>query len=93
MKALWNGHLLAESDDTVIVNKNHYFPMSSVRHEYFVSSNTTTRCLWKGKACYYSVVVDGKENKDAAWCYSAPMCGANKIKGMIAFWHGVEITE
>ena len=93
MKALWNGHLLAESDDTVIVDRNHYFPASSIKREYFVPSDKKTRCFWKGEASYYSIVVNGEENKNAAWYYSSPKKAAQDIKDRIAFWRGVEITE
>lgn len=93
MKALWNGHLLAESDDTVIVDNNHYFPVSSIKWEYFVPSDKNTRCFWKGEASYYSIVVNGEENKDAAWYYPAPKKAAKDIKDRIAFWRGVEVAE
>ena len=93
MKALWNDHLLAESDDTVIVDNNHYFPSSSITREYFVPSDKKTRCFWKGEANYYSIVVSGEENKDAAWYYPSPKKAAQNIKDRIAFWRGVEITE
>jgi len=93
MKALWNNQLLAESDDTVIVDGNHYFPADSLRHELFTTSDTTTTCHWKGVAHYYSIVVDGEANSDAAWYYPEPKPAAEEIRGRVAFWHGVEITE
>lgn len=93
MKAIWKNQILAESDDTVVVENNHYFPVSSLRMDYFVSSNTTSLCPWKGQASYYSIVVEGDENKDAAWFYPAPKEAAKNITGRVAFWRGVKITE
>ncbi len=92
MKATWNGALLAESDDTVVVEGNHYFPRDSVNDEFLVSSDTTTFCPWKGTANYYSVSVGGETNADAAWYYAEPKDAAGKIKGRVAFWRGVEVT-
>ncbi|MCP2261668.1 Uncharacterized conserved protein, DUF427 family [Streptoalloteichus tenebrarius] len=91
--AQWNGVVLAESDDTVIVEGNHYFPIDSVRREYLVESDTTTFCPWKGEASYYSVVVDGARNEDAAWYYPEPKDAARQIKDHVAFWHGVTVTD
>ena len=90
-KATWNGVVLAESDETVVVEGNHYFPPSAIKREYFDSSNTHTTCHWKGLASYYSVKVDGKSNPDAAWYYPAPKDAAKEITGYVAFWHGVRV--
>lgn len=93
MKALWNGKVIAESDDTVIIEGNHYFPFDSVKKEFLTNSNTHTLCHWKGQASYYHLQVDGKTNKDAAWYYPEPSDQAAAIKDRIAFWRGVEVTE
>jgi uncharacterized protein (DUF427 family) len=93
MRATWNGAVLAESDDTVVVEGNHYFPARSVQQAYLRDSSTHTRCPWKGIASYYTVVVDGKENPDAAWFYPEPSEAARAIEGRIAFWRGVEVEE
>jgi uncharacterized protein (DUF427 family) len=90
-KATWNGATLAESDKTIIVENNHYFPPDSIKKEFFKESGTHTTCGWKGEASYYTVVVDGKENKDAAWYYPETKEAANNIKGYIAFWKGVKV--
>lgn len=92
MKAIWNGKVLAESEDTVIVEGNHYFPARSIQGEYFVPSDMTSFCGWKGMAKYYSVVVDGRTNKDCAWYYEEPSKAAHNIKGRIAFWNGVRVV-
>lgn len=89
--AIWNGVVLAESDNTIIIEGNHYFPPNSVNREYLTKSNTHTTCPWKGLASYYDVVVKGKENKDAAWYYPEPKSAAKEIKDYIAFWKGIEI--
>jgi len=91
-KAMWNGTVLAESDDTVIVEGNHYFPPASLRKEHFQESTKHTTCPWKGEASYYSIVVDGAENSDAAWTYPTPKDAAAEIKDHVAFWKGVEVT-
>ena len=93
MKAIWNGKVLAESDDTVIVEGNHYFPSESINKEYFKSSETSSVCHWKGTASYYSLDVDGKVNEDAAWYYPETSELAKNIKGMVAFWRGVEVIN
>jgi len=93
MKAIWNGKVLAESDETIVVENNHYFPAASLNMTYFETSETTSHCSWKGTANYYSVVVDGKKNIDAAWYYSSPEDKAKSIKDHVAFWHGVEVSE
>jgi len=92
-KAVWNGAVLAESDDCVIVERNYYFPPGSLNREYFSDSSTHTRCFWKGKASYYDIVVGGKINKDAAWYYPRPSKAASGIKDYVAFWKGVEVLE
>ncbi len=93
MKAIWNGAVVAESDATVIVESNHYFPRTSICEEYFEASDTSTHCPWKGDANYLSINVDGEVNKDAAWYYENPKDAAAEIKGRVAFWRGVSITE
>jgi uncharacterized protein (DUF427 family) len=93
MKATWNGAVIAESDDTVVVEGNHYFPRASVKAEYLTPSDTTTFCSWKGTANYYSLSVDGKSNRDAAWYYAQPKAAAHQIRGRVAFWKGVKVTE
>ena len=93
MKAIWNSAVIAESDDTVVVEGNHYFPLSAVNESYLKSSNTTTGCPWKGRANYYSIVVDGAENTDAAWYYASPKNAAEEITGRVAFWRGVQVVE
>ena len=90
-RATWNGALLAESDDTIIVEGNHYFPAGSVNRDFFEDSVTHTNCYWKGQASYYSVTVDGNTNADAAWYYPEPFDAADVIKDYVAFWRGVEI--
>jgi uncharacterized protein (DUF427 family) len=91
-KAIWNNVIIAETNDTIIVEGNHYFPESSLIQKYFKPSETHTTCGWKGVASYYSLVVDGKENKDAAWFYPEPKDAAKNIKNCVAFWKGVEVT-
>jgi uncharacterized protein (DUF427 family) len=92
MKAMWNGAVLAESDQTVVVEGNHYFPPDSIRKQNFVPSDTHTECGWKGTASYYTVEVDGKKNPDAAWYYPKPKDAAKQIAGYVAFWKGVTVT-
>ena len=92
MKASWNGQTIAESDDTVVVEGNHYFPRESVNDEYLFDSDKTTFCPWKGTASYYSLSVDGETNADAAWYYAEPKDAASQINGRVAFWRGVEVT-
>ena len=91
MRAIWNNVVIAQSDDTIVVEGNHYFPPDSIKDEYFTKTEFTTVCGWKGMANYYSVVVDGKINKDCAWCYAQPNDAAMRIKGMISFWNGVKV--
>lgn len=90
-RAVWNEKVLAESDKTVVVEGNHYFPADAIKKEFFQPSSTHTTCGWKGEASYYTISVDGKENKDAAWYYPTPKDAANNIKGYIAFWKGVKV--
>ena len=92
-KALWNDTVIAESADTKIVEGNHYFPPESVKKDFFRDSATTSVCGWKGTARYYTLVVDGKENADAAWYYPEPKAAASQIAGRIAFWKGVKVTD
>jgi len=93
MRAIWNGATLAESDKTVVIEGNHYFPPDAVRREYFQPSATHTTCPWKGEASYYTVAVNGQENADAAWYYPTPKDAARQITDYVAFWHGVQVTE
>ena len=92
MKATWNGVTIAQSDDTVVVEGNHYFPLGSVDPAALKPSAHTSRCPWKGLANYYHVVADGRENPDAAWYYAEPSPKADNIKGRVAFWKGVSVT-
>jgi uncharacterized protein (DUF427 family) len=91
MKATWNGITLAESDKTIVVEGNHYFPPQAVNREHFKPSQTHTICGWKGEASYYNVAVDGQVNEDAAWFYPSPKPAASQIKDYVAFWHGVTV--
>ena len=91
MKAIWNGAVIAESDDTVVVEGNHYFPLVSVKAEYLKPSDTTTVCSWKGTANYYTLSVAGQTNPDAVWYYAEPKDAAKQIRGRVAFWKGVEV--
>ena len=91
MRATWNGTTIAESDDTVVIEGNHYFPRDAIREEYFQSSDKHTTCPWKGEASYFNVVVDGETNKDAAWYYPDPKPAAQEIKDRVAFWRGVKV--
>jgi uncharacterized protein (DUF427 family) len=90
-KAIWNGIVLAESNQTEVVEGNHYFPIESVKREYFQASETHTVCPWKGTASYYTLVVDSQENKDAAWYYPSPKPAAENITERVAFWKGVKV--
>lgn len=92
MRATWNGAVLAESGDTVVVEGNHYFPRDSVNDEYLRVSDSHTRCHWKGVASYYDIVVDGVSNADAAWYYPTPSAAAASIEGRVAFWRGVQVS-
>lgn len=93
MKAIWNDHIIAESDNTKVVENNHYFPGDSIKKEYYKDSPTQSNCPWKGVASYYTLEVDGKENKDAAWYYPKAKHAAKEIEGHVAFWKGVEVVE
>lgn len=91
--ATWNGTVIAESDKTVVVEGNHYFPAEAVRSEYLKDSDRTSVCPWKGRASYYTLVVDGAENRDAAWYYPDPKPDAEHVRGRVAFWRGVEVAS
>lgn len=93
MRATWKGAVLAQSNDTVVVEGNHYFPADAVKREYLQPSQTHTVCGWKGTASYFDLVVDGEINKDAAWYYPETKPDAKNIEGYVAFWKGVEVTE
>lgn len=93
MKAIWKDTVIAESDDTVVVEGNHYFPPESVRQEHLTPSTTHTTCPWKGEASYYDVVVGDEINGDAGWYYPDPKPAAAEIKDRIAFWRGVTVEE
>ena len=93
MKAIWNNKILAESDKTIVVEKNYYFPDNSINKEYFENSENHSTCPWKGEASYYTIVVDGKSNRNAAWYYPQPNEAAKEIQNYVAFWKGVQITE
>ena len=93
MKAIWNGQIIAESDDTVVVENNHYFPKESVKAGYLADSQTHSTCPWKGLASYYSLTVDGQTNTDAAWFYPDPKPLASQIANYVAFWKGVKVEK
>jgi len=93
IRAIWNGEVLAESDQTIVVEANHYFPPNSISEEFFSDSDSRTICSWKGVASYYDVQVNGKTNNNAAWYYPSPQPAAEKIASYVAFWHGVEVLE
>ena len=93
MKAVWNDTVLAESDNTVVVENNHYFPPESIRREYFKESDSHTVCPWKGQASYYTLNINGETNADAAWYYPETSNAAKSIEGYVAFWKGVEVIE
>lgn len=93
MKAIWNDTVLADSENTVMVEGNHYFPPESIRWDLFEETKTTTVCPWKGSASYYSVVLADAKNRDAAWAYKDPKQEAANIKDHMAFWRGVEIVD
>jgi uncharacterized protein (DUF427 family) len=92
-RAVWNGAVLAESDQTVRLEGNHYFPPESLNREFFTGSSTTSTCPWKGQARYYDVTVDGKTNPGAAWYYPDPSPAARQIKDHVAFWRGVRVER
>ena len=93
MKAIWNGKIIAESDKTIKIEGNHYFPASAIQKEFLATSGTKTVCPWKGTASYYNLVVDGETNADAVWYYPEPKAMAAEIKDYIAFWRGVQVTK
>lgn len=93
MKAVWNGRTLAESDSTIVVEGNHYFPPDAVDLSLLEQSDSHTVCGWKGTASYHHVVVDGERNEDAAWFYPEPKDAAEQIRDYVAFWHGVDVVE
>lgn len=93
MKAIWNEKIIAQSESTIVIEGNHYFPPDSIKEEYFKNSNTTTHCAWKGEASYKSIEVDGKLNPDSAWYYPEPKGAASKIKGYFAFWKGIKVEQ
>ena len=92
-QAIWNGKVVAESDETVMIEGNHYFPPDSVVKKYLVASDHRTTCPWKGEADYFDVVVDGEVNANAAWTYPEPKKAAENIKNYLAFWRGVKVTD
>ena len=92
MKATWNDQLIAESNETIVIEGNQYFPLASVTREFLTKSDYTTECHWKGTAHYHSLIVDGKTNSDAAWYYPEPKDAAREITDRIAFWKGVEVS-
>lgn len=91
MTATWNNQTIAESNDTIVVENNHYFPIESVKSEFLKESDTHSMCPWKGTASYYNLEVDGKTNQDAAWYYPQAKDAAKNIEGYVAFWKGVEV--
>jgi uncharacterized protein (DUF427 family) len=93
MKAIWNEVVIAESNDTIIIEGNHYFPPTAIKEEFFKDSATQSKCPWKGEASYYNIEVGDASNKDAAWYYPEVSSLAKGIKGYVAFWNGVEIKE
>jgi uncharacterized protein (DUF427 family) len=92
-KAIWNGVVLAESDEGRVVEGNYYFPPDSIKREYFRESETHTTCPWKGKASYFTIEVNGQTNQDAAWYYPTPKEAAKNIEGYVAFWRGVKVES
>jgi uncharacterized protein (DUF427 family) len=93
MKAVWQGRVIAESSDTVVVEGNHYFPRAVIKREFFRDSAHQTYCPWKGAASYYTLVVDGETNENAAWYYAEPKPEASMVADRVAFWRGVEVSE
>ena len=91
MKAIWNNTIIAESDQTIVVEGNNYFPPDAIKKEYFQPSETHTTCSWKGEASYHNVIVNGEVNKDAAWYYPLPKDAAKNIENYIAFWKCVKV--
>lgn len=92
VQARWNGAVLADSDRTILVEGNHYFPLDSVQRDYLEDSSRSSHCPWKGEASYYDLVVDGERNPAAVWYYADPYEAAAPIRDHVAFWHGVEVA-
>lgn len=92
MRAIWNEAVIAESDKTIVIEGNHYFPPASVNRDYLAESDHHSTCPWKGEASYYSIDVDGQRNENAAWFYPEPKAAAAEIRGYVAFWKGVDVT-
>lgn len=93
MKAIWNGTVIAESNDTIVIDKNHYFPPNAIKKEYFHASETHTVCNWKGTASYYTIKVGDEENPDAAWFYPEASSMAKSFENYVAFWKGVDVID
>jgi uncharacterized protein (DUF427 family) len=93
MKAIWNNKIIAESNSTIVIENNHYFPHDSINKDFFKQSNQHSVCPWKGKASYYTLEVDGKQNTDAAWFYPEASEQAKDIKNYVAFWRGVQVED
>lgn len=93
MKAIWNNKVIAESNETIVVENNHYFPADSIKQEYFETSDLHSTCPWKGQASYYTVDVDGNKNENGAWYYPSTSEHAKHIEGYVAFWRGVKVEE
>lgn len=93
MKAIWNGEIIAESENTIEVENNHYFPKEDVKINFIEESDTHSVCPWKGEASYYNILVNGEKNKDAAWYYPEPFEKAKHITDRVAFWNGVEVVD
>ena len=93
MKAIWKNQVIAESDDTIVVEGNHYFPPGSINQEYFKASQNATICPWKGRASYFDIKFNGDEVRDAAWYYSNPSDAAAQIKNYVAFWRGIDVSK
>ena len=93
MKAIWNNQVIVESDETIVVEGNHYFPPASIKKEFFSTNDIHSTCPWKGEASYYTVTVEGAENTGAAWYYPNPKDAAREIKDYVAFWRGIEVVE
>ena len=93
MKATWNGQIIAESKNTIVIENNYYFPSSDIKREFFKASENHSTCPWKGVASYYNLEFDGEQNKDAAWYYPEPKDAAKEIKNYVAFWKGVKVEQ
>jgi uncharacterized protein (DUF427 family) len=93
MKAVWKNVILAESDKTIIIEGNHYFPPESINKKFFIESNTRTTCGWKGVASYYTIKIDNEQNKDSAWYYDKPLDKVKHIRNYVSFWKGIQIES